>query len=397
MKRTSPLPFEIQIPEYELLENGTMFVFLMTPVALLNFWGKYKDQFSFACCYSGMCDPFFLRPGEWVFGSSKAAVVETALRWKELRIGVEFYDCASNDPGLMDELFTHREQLRKDDIAKGLWSAQDEAKYVEDCIRRTPETYRGWWQLKNLPDEREPDEWFASSEEIIDPNLPISDVTRMLQEQIFDDWSDSGVESVSFYNKDEITEYVFDFGSEYLATSPLYVEGTASKHTLKPLSMEVTYGSPVNLNDEQKSQDSMITASPYTSLMVAAENIVGELVTILDEDIQIGSALAETIDAHNLTPLHAALDDALLAINRIFEMGGVGASVALKAFKAFEKTVRQPTVEELRNACKELDPQEYMDDYVLGALSEFEKHVDAEDDFDTTARIHKAFPPQKAD
>lgn len=394
MKRSSPLPFEIQIPEYELLDNGTMFVFLMTPVALLNFWNKYKGQFSFACCYSGMCDPFFLRPGEWVFGSSKAAVVETALRWKELRIGVEFYDCASNAPGLMDTLFAHREKLRKDGIANGLWSAQDEAEYLKDCNRRTPETYRGWWQLKSLPGERNPDDWFAGGGEIIDPTLPISDVIQMLQEQTFDDWSNSGVESVSFYDKDEINECVFNWRSEYLATSPIYVEGTSSKHTLKPLRIEVVYEAPDKCND---AQESLITASPYTSLMVAAEAIVGELETILDEEIAIGSALAESIDAHNLTTLHAALDDALLAINTILEMGGLGANMALKAFKAFEKTVKQPTVEELRNACKEVDPQEYMDDYVLGALSDFEKHVDAEDEFDTTARIHKAFPPQKAD
>jgi hypothetical protein len=397
MKYHSLVPFEIKIPEGVLLKNGTMFVVLDSPVALFRFWEQHKDQFNFACSYSGMCEPFFLRSGEFVFGTSKAAVVETALRWKELHIGVEFYDCSKNDPEIIKTMFSHRETVRKDRIANRTWSAQDEADYRAECIRISPETYRGWWQLTNLPEGRDPDDWFAVAEEIIDPGLAILDVTRLMQERTFNDWKNSGVESVTFYEGNEIVRYIFDGTSGFLSTKSDYVEGANNVLPLRPVSVEVRSDIQEDFTDPVYSKDQTIATSPYTSLLLATETIAGELQMILDEEFEIGSALANSVDAHNLTQLQAALDNAALALNRIREIGGSGATEALQALKALDKTVRHPTVQELRDACVELDPEEYLDDYVLGVLADFAKHVDAEDEFDTTAIIHKALPPKKAD
>lgn len=70
------LPIQIPLPERVLLENGTMFVTLRTLDELEQFWREHQGQFEFACEGGGCWDNNkYLDHYEWVFGSSKAAVV----------------------------------------------------------------------------------------------------------------------------------------------------------------------------------------------------------------------------------------------------------------------------------------------------------------------------------
>lgn len=377
------LPVNIKLPERVMLENGTMFATLLTLDDFRKFWDAHRDRFAFACTGSGFDNPVFLRQNEWVFGTSKHAVVQTAMRWNESGITVEFFDCARNDPEQLEEFFLCREHFRDSGIKDGTWNGEEERAYQADCVRRTRESYRGWWQLKNLPEGRQECDWFVDCDEIIDPHLPVAEVERTMQEQTFDDWMDSGIEELTFHGSAEIDQLVFDWITE------------------KAMGSKTFYGQENDISSDQASdadsQTSLIAMSPYSSLLLATETIAGELETILDEEIEIDSDIADALDAHNLTPLHAALDEARMALKRILELGSPGSHEAMQAFDAFDKTVRQVTVEDLRDACVELDPQAYLSDYVVGVLSNFEKHVEDEDEFDSAARDHQALPPAKAD
>lgn len=89
------LPIEISLPERTLLDNGTMFVTLRTLDELETFWKENRDTFSYAA--QGIeidGEPTFLKDYEWVFGPSKAAVIQTVGRWKELGVDAEWLEDA---------------------------------------------------------------------------------------------------------------------------------------------------------------------------------------------------------------------------------------------------------------------------------------------------------------
>lgn len=203
-KKGTPLPVDIKLPDGVLLENGVMFVTLQTLDELEVFWRDHESRFAFACegreVLSGNS---FLRGYEWVFGSSKAAIVRTIMRWGQSDIGCEFYDQSKHDPGLHNFWFHDRDAFRASQIQNGEWSAADEAEYLADCVRRTPESYRGWWQFSNLPEGYDPEDWFnpcINHEELFDPCLPPSVVENKLHEQTFNDWMESDFMEIEAYD-----------------------------------------------------------------------------------------------------------------------------------------------------------------------------------------------------
>lgn len=206
-KKKPSLPVDIKLPERVLLDDGTLFVTLRTLDELERFWREHQGQFEFACEGKGWDKPFYLREYEWVFGTSKSAVVRTVLRWGESGVGCEFYDWSKSDRAMHACWFHDRDEYRDSQIEKSLWSDEDEKAYQADCIRRSPETYRGWWQFKNIPGGCDPLDWFnpcIHHEELFDPNMPIAEVEKALQEQTFDDWKESDVGEIEYHDRASI-------------------------------------------------------------------------------------------------------------------------------------------------------------------------------------------------
>ncbi|MBP7372389.1 MAG: hypothetical protein KA923_06120 [Opitutaceae bacterium] len=183
-KRKHLLPVDIELPDNVLLENGTMFVVLRTFDQIKSFWQNNKERFEFACTgYDSQGETDYLREGEWVFGNSKSSVVQTVMRWGKSGVRCEFYDWAADDPQEHAEFFSDRDRYRESRIKEGLWSIEDE----RDYIKRTPQTYRGWWRFVGRPRESE----FSPINELIDPAMPIAEVERLLQEEVFDYWREA--------------------------------------------------------------------------------------------------------------------------------------------------------------------------------------------------------------
>lgn len=237
-KKKPQMPIDIKLPEQVRLDNDTLFVILRTLDELEQFLINHKGQFEFACQGRGWDEPIFLHEYEWVFGTSKSAVVRTVMRWDELGVGCEFYDWSKNDPAMFTSWFSDRDEYRDSQTAKGLWSEADEESYQADCIRRSPETYRGWWQLTNLPGGCNPLEWFnprIDHEELFDPNMPIAEVKKVLQEQTFDDWKKSYSEEVNFHDQASIEEEIAYWRHEKAIGQDYY----GCENESSPLSAEV--------------------------------------------------------------------------------------------------------------------------------------------------------------
>lgn len=192
------LPVDIKLTEGVIFDDGTMFISLRTLDEFEQFWQEHKDKFEFACEGRGCENPIFLREYEWVFGTSKSAVIRKVMRWGESGVGCEFYDWAKNDPEEHSYFFIDREAHRQTEIEKGTWSDEDEVEYKADCIRRSPNTYRGYWQLKDIPGGIHHFDFLyaPTQEELIDPTMPIAEVEKTLQEQTFD--------ALKWQNDDEI-------------------------------------------------------------------------------------------------------------------------------------------------------------------------------------------------
>ena len=215
-KRGKPaLPVDIQLPECVPLENDTMFVTLPTLEELEQFWSSHKSQFEFACEGGWDSSPAFLRPYEWVFGTSKAAVVRTVMRWDRSGIGCEFYDWASADPTWHKMFFSDRDAYRTQRIERGEWSEEDEQEHVAECALKTPESYRGWWRFCNLPDRYDPQDWFdlrVGDEEVWDRHLPLESVAEKLQVQTFKEW-ERGDWELRTYDREGVDEMIRDWRS----------------------------------------------------------------------------------------------------------------------------------------------------------------------------------------
>jgi len=200
------LPIDIALPENILLPNGTLFIKLPTLASLEAFWEANRSRFAYAAQGIGVSrGQVFLNDYEWVFGNSKAAVVETVCRWNEVGITAEFYEWAKEDPDDHKAWFLARDQ----DALKPA-EANEEPEEPSFRTTYTPETYRGWWKLHNLPEGYSEDCWLESwgRVEIIDWTLPISTVKVMLQEQTFDDWVSNSCPEVEYYNSKRMDECV---------------------------------------------------------------------------------------------------------------------------------------------------------------------------------------------
>ena len=127
-KKKPLLPVDIKLPERVLLEGGVMFATLRTLDELEQFWEEHKVQFELACEGKGVTSgQTFLREYEWVFGTSKSAVVRTVMRWGRSGIGCDFYDWAKHDPRMHECFFHDRDAYRDSRIERGKWSDKDEA------------------------------------------------------------------------------------------------------------------------------------------------------------------------------------------------------------------------------------------------------------------------------
>lgn len=156
--KTKPKPSDIALPEGTVLENGTIFVKLRNEVELSEFWSKNKEKYSFAA--EGRHE-MFLRHGEWVFGPSKSAVVETATRWKEM------------------------------------------GTYCEIGIDRSMETDVSRLIIRNTPDGRDDLHWAYLPEET---QIPLCvDLDAFCQGLIFDQWmSEADYGFIKFHDRSSI-------------------------------------------------------------------------------------------------------------------------------------------------------------------------------------------------
>lgn len=210
-KEKQLLPVDINLPERVRSADGTMFVTLRTLDELARFWQEHKGEFEFACEGKGWDNPIFLRGYEWVFGTSKSAVVRTVMRWSESGVSCQFYEWAKNEPEMHRLWFIERDEFREYCMERGSWTDKDEANYKSDCIRRSPSTYYGWWDLKDIPGGMDPLDWFrqfTDAEELIDPNMPIAEVEKTLQEQTFDDWRESEPHEIEYHTHESIEETI---------------------------------------------------------------------------------------------------------------------------------------------------------------------------------------------
>lgn len=217
------LPINIPLPEKVTQINGTLFVTLRTLDELESFWLEHQNLFKYACEGKAVNKNIFLNPYEWVFGTSKAAVVETAMRWDLVGIRCSFYNWAVNDPVEYSYFFMDRENYRTDMIEKGSWTEVNETEYQTDIIERTPNNYVGYWTLENLPNDIDPLYWFSTkSIEIRDPNIPLNSIRKIMQELTFDDWKDSDVEEVEFHDGQSIEETITYWRAEQAAGQSYY-------------------------------------------------------------------------------------------------------------------------------------------------------------------------------
>lgn len=197
-------PVDIALHEPLSAENDVMFVRLPTLDQLEQFWNMHKDRFRFACEGKNIGPrPIFLREYEWVFGTSKAAVVQTVMRWGQSKIGVEYYDWAQSDPELYEAFVADHERDRHIAIERLAWSAEDEERYR----RHPPQSQRGWWRFAGLPDG---DDLGLSGEyeALHDPSLPANEVVQILQERAFEQWQSDDETEVRAHETDSVDETI---------------------------------------------------------------------------------------------------------------------------------------------------------------------------------------------
>jgi len=203
-------PVDIALP--------VIFVKLPTLDELEAFWKAHKNQFRYAC--EGKNDgatPFFLREYEWVFGKSKAAVVETVMRWGKSAIRVEYHNWAESDPEAYSGFVREHEIERESAIKASNWSAADEKNYR----RLPPESQRGWWRFAGLPDGYS----LGSSgahESLYDSSVSTAEVARILHERVFDEWQSEELGEVRAHNTSTVDETIDYWKSERAAGNSHY-------------------------------------------------------------------------------------------------------------------------------------------------------------------------------
>lgn len=147
-------------------------------------------------------------------------MVRTVMRWGQSGVSCEFYNWKEDDPEMFSAWFSNRKEYRERRINAGFWSDDDERAHQAECIRRTPENYYGWWELKNLPGGYSDSEWFSpfgNYERPFDPQIPIAEVEKALQEKTFDDWRDSDhMDDISYHTRESIESMIAYWRQEQL-------------------------------------------------------------------------------------------------------------------------------------------------------------------------------------
>jgi hypothetical protein len=197
------------------LPGGVRFLCLRTLDELAKFWKRQRDTLPYAVGstsgHAGV-ENWFLQPYEWIFAPSRAAAIRAVLRWDHYRIHAVWFDWASECPAEHAEYFRVLQQTRVRYKAAGAWTAQQE----RDFQRRTPETYRGWWELTNLP-ARLPASALLGDfpDEIFDRSLTAAQVEEKFQLQIFESYkglysSRGHMETFDRAAMDRHIDYCFD-------------------------------------------------------------------------------------------------------------------------------------------------------------------------------------------
>lgn len=203
------LPIEIKLPERVSLECGAVFVTLRTLDELEQFWTSSKGQFKYACEGINLVNGnTCLHSYEWVFGTSKSAVVRTVMRWGQSGI-----DC----------IFHHY----KPD--------QFEIMCLSEAKRALPHSYQGSWGFSNVPDGLMTcEEWYQDfgHEELSDPDMPFPEVINRLCEYTFDVWVEQPYPwEINAYDQNGVLETIRYWLEEKAAGARYY--GDENEHPTK--------------------------------------------------------------------------------------------------------------------------------------------------------------------
>jgi hypothetical protein len=192
----------IRLAERVPNSDGAVFATLHTIAELEEFW--HLQCFGLQYAAQGILigdQQYFLDEYEWVFAPSKAALIKAVTRWDAIGITCEWYDWALLEPERHAAWFEERAQFREDRRSNGRWTAADEVKFQQDSRLRSPETYRGYWTLNNLPPGCTFADWFTSSRaEVIDSTLSAEMAAALLQEMTFDDWHDANIFNLALHD-----------------------------------------------------------------------------------------------------------------------------------------------------------------------------------------------------
>lgn len=191
MKFNSKLPIDFSLPENIEVE-GAVFVRLPSLTLLDCFWRNNQSHYSYAVRGVAMTTgQTFLDSYEWIFARSKVELVRAFTRWDKVEIQCVWYDWATDDPITHAQWFKDRDLYRDARLAEGSWDSDQEQEYKTSCETRTPESYRGWWTLENLPHGTSSGDWFAACNdpEIFDRSMSKSDVVKKMQELTYESFS----------------------------------------------------------------------------------------------------------------------------------------------------------------------------------------------------------------
>lgn len=209
MHEKSRLP--VEIPLLEGVEiDGAMFIRLLTLSDVQRFWAGNDIRYSFAAYGCPVTTgQLFLNEYEWIFATTKASLVRAFTRWTQAGIQCVWHDWVNDRSLDFDPAFSYlrwfatRAALRMEGRSEHQWTEKQEHEYQRDILLRTPETFRGWWTLKNLPLDMTPDIWLSSRTELFDAGLSPVEAAQRMQELTYDSFIDSS-EEIVLLDKDGI-------------------------------------------------------------------------------------------------------------------------------------------------------------------------------------------------
>jgi hypothetical protein len=179
------LPRDLPYAPGQILAAGAQFHRLMTLDQLVACWAEHRDTLPYAVTSNATNENWFLESYEWIFAPAIPALIRAVVRWDQFQIATIWYDWAGKRPEEHAAFFQERDQYRARRIAAGAWTHEQEHTFQSDP--RTPHTYRGWWELTNLPTRLPADALLGEfPDEITDPCLTLQEVEEKFQVQIFE-------------------------------------------------------------------------------------------------------------------------------------------------------------------------------------------------------------------